>query len=108
MKKYCFAAFLVLAIILIGCSGPDTEGKTYSILYYANGATSGFPPVDNNLYKSGDTAVVLPENTLKKDGYKFLYWNTKPQGDGDIYKVGDIITVINYDIFLHAIWGKLP
>jgi len=108
MKKYCFVALLILAIILIGCSGPDTEGKTFKILYYANGATSGFPPEDSNLYMSGDTTTVLPEYTLKKDGYKFQYWNTKPEGNGEIYHVGDTITVKNYDIFLHAIWAKLP
>jgi hypothetical protein len=107
MKKYCFAALLVLVIILAGCSGPDTEGKTFKILYYANGA-KGNVPVDNHPYISGENAVVRDENTLYKDGYKFQYWNTKPEGDGITYKVGDTITVKNYSIFLHAIWVKLP
>jgi hypothetical protein len=107
MKKYCFAALLILAIILVGCSGPDTEGKTFSILYHANGA-EGNVPVDTHQYISGETSVVKDKNTLYKDGYKFQYWNTKPQGDGIIYKVGETITVKNYDIFLHAIWVKLP
>jgi len=108
MKKYCFAALLVLSIILVGCSGPDTEGKTYRIWYYGNEETGGKAPMDNHLYISGENAVVKDKNTLYKDGYEFLYWNTKPEGDGIIYKVGDTITVNNYTIFLHAIWGKLP
>jgi len=93
MKKYCFAVVLVLTIILIGCSGPDTEGKTYTIRYYGNGQTSGFAPEDKNSYKSGDTATVMGINTLKKDGYDFLNWNTKPDGNGVTYKVGETITI---------------
>ena len=107
MKKYCFAVLLVLSIILIGCSGPDTEGKTYSIRYYGNGNTGGFPPEDTYLL-SGETAVVKDKNTLYKNGYEFLYWNTTPEGNGVTYKVGETITVKNINIQLHAIWGKLP
>ena len=108
MKKYCFAVLLILSIILIGCSGPDTEGKTYSILYYGNEETGGIAPVDNHPYISGENAEVKGKNTLYKTGYEFLYWNTKKQGDGKIYHVGDTITVKNFDVFLYAIWGKLP
>ena len=106
MKKNCFVVLLIL--ILVACSGPDTEGKTYRIWYHGNGNTGGFPPEDNHLYISGEPAEVKDKNTLYKDGYKFLDWNTKPDGDGDTYKVGDTITVTNYSIFLHAIWVKLP
>jgi len=108
MKKYCFAALLVLSIILIGCNGPDTEGKTYSIRYYGNGNTGGFAPEDNHQYISGETAIVKDKNTLYRNGVEFLYWNTKPEGNGVTYKVGETITVKNINIQLHAIWGKLP
>jgi len=103
MKKSFFAVLLVLAIILVGCSGPDTEGKTYRIIYNANGA-EGFPPVDNRLYASGEVAVVMDKNTLRKDGYEFQNWNTKKEGDGIAYNVGAAITVKNINIFLYAIW----
>jgi len=108
MKKYCLAVLLILSIILIGCSGPDTEGKTYTIIYDANGATYGFPPTDNNRYKSGETAKVLGKNNLSKDGYEFQYWNTKQQGDGEKYNPGEFITVKNINIRLYAIWLILP
>jgi len=109
MKKYCFTVFLILSIVLmIGCNGPDTEGKTYTIRYYGNGNTGGFYPVDNNSYMSGDTAIVKDRNTLYKDGFEFLSWNTKPEGDGVTYKVGDTITVKNMNIRLYATWGILP
>ena len=107
MKKYSFAVLLILSIILmIGCSGPDTEGKTYSIIYDANGATYGFPPTDSNRYASGEKAKVLGKNNLIKDGYEFQYWNTKQQGDGQGYNPGEFITVKNINIRLYAIWVK--
>jgi uncharacterized repeat protein (TIGR02543 family) len=51
---------------------------------------------------------VLAKNTLVKTGYTFKAWNTKQDGTGDIYHPGETITVVNYDIFLHAMWGILP
>jgi len=96
-----------LAIIFAACN-PDTEGKTYTIWYYGNGATSGTAPTDKKHYKAGETTKVLDINTLAYNGYKFLYWNTRPDGTGDTYHPGDNITVKNYDIFLHATWGILP
>jgi hypothetical protein len=107
MKKYCLAVLLVLSIILIGCN-PDTEGKTYYIFYDANEATYGFVPTDNNRYKSGETAKVLDKNNLSKDGFEFIFWNTKKQGDGEKYNPGEFITVKNMNIRLYAIWVKLP
>jgi len=106
MKKCCFAVLLILPIILVCCSSPNTEGKTYTILYNGNGDTGGYPPVDSNSYKSGDNAVVKDQNTLYKDGYKFLYWNTKQDGSGDIYKPSDTIAIVNINIRLYAIWGE--
>ena len=106
MKKYFLAVLLVLSIILSGCNGPDTEGRTYSILYYGNGETGGIAPVDTRLYTSGEDAVVKGKNTLYKDGHEFQNWNTKKQGDGVPYDAGATITVKNFDIFLYAIWKK--
>jgi hypothetical protein len=111
MKKCCFAVtvLLILSMILIGCRGPDTEGKTYTIRYYANAPTiSGFPPEDTKSYVSGEPATVLGKNTLVYDGHKFLYWNTKTDDTGDTYHPGDTITVKNINIHLYAIWGVLP
>jgi uncharacterized repeat protein (TIGR02543 family) len=109
MKKCCLivTVLLILTMILAACN-PDTEGKTYTILYYGNGETSGIAPTDNNLYKAGETAEVLAKNTLLKTGYVFKGWNTKSDGTGTTYHPGETITVVNYDIFLHAMWGILP
>jgi len=108
MKKRYFAVLLILSIIAVACGDPNTEGKTYSILYHGNGESGGYAPQDNKHYVSGENAIVKNENTLYKDGYKFLHWNTKPLGDGVSYNAGDTITVNNITIFLYAIWGKMP
>ena len=106
MKKFCLLLVVVLAVVLFaGCKvDPDA---VYSIIYLDNRSTSGFPPVDRNEYKSGDEAIVLDKNTLIKDGYEFLNWNTKSDGTGDSYSAGDTIT-IKGAVFLYAIWVVKP
>jgi hypothetical protein len=108
MKKWYFAGLLILPIILVCCGGPNTEGKTYTIWYYGNGETGGFAPSEDSHFLSGQTAIVKDKHTLYKDGYKFLYWNTKPEGNGKEYHPGETITVVNINIHLYAIWEKLP
>ena len=101
MKK---VVFLILAITLIGCeTDPDA---TYSVLYYGNGETSGFPPVDRNSYLSGETAVVKGKGSLLKTGYQFKNWNTKRDGSGDAYNSGDALVIKNINVFLYAVWEK--
>jgi hypothetical protein len=110
MKKRYFAVLLILSVVLIGLIGcnPDTEGKTFYILYDGNGDDGGFPPIDRNFYSAGDKAVVKDKNTLRKNNLDFLYWNTKRDGNGVVYKEGEFITIENSNIRLYAIWGKKP
>lgn len=49
--------------------------------------------------------VVAPENSFTRDGYEFVCWNTKPDGSGDNYSVGDKICVSS-DLTLYALWYK--
>jgi hypothetical protein len=102
MKKICSLFIVVLVLVLFaGCNiDPDA---TYSVTYLGNGNTSGFPPEDPNEYKSGEEATVLGHGTLLKTGYTFQNWNTKADGTGISYSIGDII-VINGAVFLYATW----
>ena len=47
-------------------------------------------------------------NSLKRDGYKFLGWATKP--DGEVVYQPDVkkINAGTYDIDLYAVWEKIP
>ena len=101
MKK---VFFLILTITLVGCEvDPDA---TYSVLYYGNGETSGFAPVDRNSYLAGETAVVKEKGSLLKTGYQFKNWNTKQDGSGETYHTGDALTIKKLDVFLYAVWEE--
>ena len=106
MKKLSLLLVVVLALVVFaGCKNdPDA---TYTVTYYSNGANSGFPPSDNNQYKTGEEATILGQGTLLRTGYEFLNWNTKSDGTGDSYSPGDTIT-IKGAVFLYAIWVVKP
>jgi hypothetical protein len=104
MKKL-FAVFIVFGLIFMGC--PPDPNAEYSVIYHADDDTSGYPPNDNNKYKSGEEAIVLGQHTLLKEGYSFKNWNTNWEGTGNSYEVGDTITITR-TIFLYAIWELTP
>ena len=77
----------------------------YTIIYSANAATSGSPPVDSNSYDEGETATVLPNSgELARDGFSFAGWNTAADGSGTTYSGGDELVVGSSDILLYAKW----
>ena len=88
----------------MGCE-KDPEAM-YSVIYYGNGNTYGFPPEDRNSYLSEETVVVKGKNSLLKSGYTFMGWNTKQNGDGVTYHEDDIITIHHINVFLYAIWEE--
>ena len=101
MKK-----FLIIASIVSLLTACGEIPETFKITYHGNGNTSGFPPVDNNQYKSGEYATVLDKYTLQKDGHKFAGWNTSQDNSGTHYDSGSRIEIKNRNIFLHAVWSK--
>ena len=103
MRKLLLLAVLVaFGLSFTGCEAdPDA---TYKVLYYDNGSTSGFSPIDPNQYKSGMEAIVLGKGTLEKRGAEFKNWNTNRDGSGDSYEVGEKITITDRNVFLYAIW----
>jgi hypothetical protein len=99
MKKLLI--IFIVVFLLFACG--ELSGK-YHVDYYGNGATSGYPPTDNNEYMSGSYATVLGKNTMKKNAYVFSGWNTRQDYSGDYYKEGDKIEIKNFNVFLHAVW----
>jgi len=82
--------------------------EEYTITYDGNGNTEGYPPVDDNRYKSGEYAVVLDGDTLIKAGYKFLGWNIEPESDEPRYYAKNKIKIDNENIYLYAVWDEKP
>jgi len=78
-----------------------------SVIYNANGATSGTVPTDNNSpYASGDSVTVLTNSgTLTKAGFVFDGWNTQADGQGTHYNEAGFDTfVISSNITLYSEW----
>jgi hypothetical protein len=98
MKKL-FVVFIVFGLFFAGC----TYDAEYSVVYHADNDTTGFPPIDNKKYKSGEEAIVLGKHTLAKEGFSFRNWNTNWEGTGSSYEIGDRI-IITRTIFLYAMW----
>jgi len=103
MKRLFFAISIISLCLLFSC-GETPE--TFKVIYHGNGSISGFPPTDNNRYKSGEYATVLDKNTLEKTGFEFDGWDTKQDGTGTRYAIGDKIELKNINIFLYAAWKQ--
>lgn len=59
MKNMAIRLALLSSLVCFLCtscidiSKDDSSEDTYSVMYYANGATSGSPPADGNRYAGG-------------------------------------------------------
>ncbi len=80
----------------------------YNIKFDGNGATSGkMSKLKNLVYGK---SYKLPENKFKRNGYRFLGWNTQKDGKGiafkDLAKVKDLTENDGETIVLYARWMK--
>ncbi len=66
------------------------EAVAYRILFDGNGATEGYMGSMKCYY---NIESILKESTFEKEGYRFIGWNTNPDGTGDNYSDG--ASVIN-------------
>jgi uncharacterized repeat protein (TIGR02543 family) len=82
-----------------------TALPTYRVYYDPNGASGGSAPVDLNNYLQGRIATVKPNTgSMVKTDHAFSGWNTKADGTGDSYAVGQGILIGTSDILLYARW----
>lgn len=74
--------------------------KQFSLSFDANGGSGS---MSNRLYSNFSQA--LPANSFTREGYYFTGWNTKADGSGTVYEVGQTITLVE-DLTLYAQWIK--
>ena len=78
------------------------EANKYTIVFDGNGASGAM----DNLAMVYDVEKQLPELGFKLDGYDFVTWNTKADGEGDCY--ADKEAVVNLatsgEVKLYAVW----
>lgn len=76
----------------------------YTVAFDGNGATSGFVPSSMNVQYDSNFTAPSPGN-LEKDNYDFDRWNTKADGTGTDFVVGQSYTWnIASDTILYAKW----
>ena len=76
----------------------------YYLSYDTNGGTSSF---DGNRYYQKDEKVdILSSSLPEKEGYTFQQWNTKQDGSGESYQIGDYFMMPMHNVTLYAIWEK--
>jgi len=111
MKKAILVTFFgFISLLVISCDNPaneNTQEAKYSVSYVGNGNTSGYVPVDNKQYLSGEVAIILGKGSLDRIGYDFSNWNTNQQGNGVSYNPSEIITIGTSNVTLYAIWVEL-
>jgi uncharacterized repeat protein (TIGR02543 family) len=108
---------VVLSIVAIGLSGCKAAGAggitdngpsiaNYTVVYDANGATSGASPDAQT--KAAGTGLTLASNSggLARTGYGFAGWNTVDDGSGTNYAEGAKYTA-DADVTLYAKWAAL-
>lgn len=81
------------------------EDTTYKVSFDWNYGNAGSMPVLTG-YTNGKLS--LPENTFTKEGYTFIGWNTKMDGNGKSYSDESTLTGLTEDITLYAQWEKNP
>lgn len=77
--------------------------EEFTMTYDGNENTGGSAPIDSNQYFDGDEVEVLTEQTLVRDGYEFVEWNTSKEGTGVSFFPGDKFNLTE-DTILYAQW----
>ncbi len=80
----------------------------YQVTYHANANKVANLPEDTNEYEVGDMVTILGGNKVKREGYEFIGWNTKMDGNGQSYDAGLKFNMPEENIELYAQWKKLP
>ncbi len=84
-----------------------TVKPVYTVTYNANGKDGGgaAPTDGSSPYVSGSNVTVLGNtNSMTKTDCVFNGWNTRSDGTGTHYDVGDVISSISENITLYAEW----
>jgi len=82
--------------------------EEYIVLYNGNGSTGGTVPKDTSSpYIPGSSVIVLGNTgNLTRSGYRFVDWNTKPDGSGRPYYTPDIFSMPPLNVILYAQWAS--
>lgn len=80
---------------------------TYYVSFDGNGSTGGTAPTAG-AYHYLSTVTVAGVGSLTRAHYTFVGWNTKADGTGTSYLVGDTFSMDAADLTLYAVWSLNP
>lgn len=89
---------IVAGAVLLGDSDDDPVSK--GVIYYGNG---GVDEKGRDVY--GFTESTVMESFFTRENYLFSSWNTKADGSGQTYAVGQSIDYGDGKVRLYAQWG---
>ena len=87
------------------------ERTTYAVNYYGNGNTGGQAPLGvTNIPEGGSYTVLGNTGNLSKtvggNRHEFLGWSQDPLASSPQYVAGNVITNINSNVTLYAVWNS--
>lgn len=80
------------------------KGKV-SVSYLDGDSDSGTAPASTAISEGGNVKIAGNEGNLTKDGFEFTCWNTKPDGTGDNYSEGMILSKLTESLVLYPKWS---
>jgi len=90
----------------------DGPGPKYQIVYNGNGHTGGIVPSDSGFYPPGQFIPVVdnPGGLVKINvggiSYRFVGWNTEPDGRGSAYGASKPYVMGSGSAILYAMWAS--
>ncbi|GHV67613.1 hypothetical protein AGMMS49928_05010 [Spirochaetia bacterium] len=73
----------------------------FTVTFDANGASGGAPP--EQTVQNGESITIPDKGTMARPRGTFGGWNTRTDGTGTLYVVGDTF-IVNFNIQLYAQW----
>lgn len=91
---------------------PDADKYAYTLNFDANGGVGSMDALEVSNATADSYSFTAPACTMTRDKYQFKGWNTKADGSGVAYKVGDAVPVSgvagqNVKTVLYAQWEYL-
>lgn len=102
---YTQGQYMIMGSVDVTLYARWTAASTYTVTYDANNADTGSVPVDSTNYESGKPVTVMGNTgNLKRAGYSFAGWNTKPDGSGVTCSQGQTFSMGSENVVLYAKW----
>jgi len=87
----------------------NEEDGVHNVIYNGNGAKTedGKETVSFDGFKKDDVVTFEASTLFAREGYRFVSWNTKADGSGQVCLPGKKFRMIDKDITFYAVWEEI-